>query len=178
MQPRETLANTNQDRNKELTEEQAARLTDMHACSCSTINQYRNYTLLQSKNTCIVDHITRVYINFFINTIYICRLHQNSGNLSSIRFQELDSFPGEIRVVTAEMAISSSFLVPEFASSHQIQMNRHHSRPEIEALLDHLQYVFVRKFPSLVRVHEHRKRIRDSNGIRNLLIKLRNFRYI
>lgn len=68
----------------------------------------------------------------------------------------LDSFPGEIWVVTSEMTISSSLLVPELASSHQIQINCHHSRPEVEVLLDQLQYVFVRNFTSLVSVHEHR----------------------
>ena len=47
----------------------------------------------------------------------------NSHSLSSFRLEDLDGLPGEIRVITAEVTISSSLLVPEVASSLQVKVD-------------------------------------------------------
>ena len=43
-----------------------------------------------------------------------------SSKNSSFRLEDLDSLPGEVRIITSKVTVSSSLLVPEVSSSQQV----------------------------------------------------------
>ncbi|KAL4576624.1 hypothetical protein LXL04_012721 [Taraxacum kok-saghyz] len=76
-----------------------------------------------------------------------------SSHSSSFRLQDLDSLPGEVRVITSKMTISSSLLVPKVPTSLQVKVNSHHPWPKVKVLLNQNKNILIRNSPSLSRCH-------------------------
>ncbi|BAT85742.1 hypothetical protein VIGAN_04332100 [Vigna angularis var. angularis] len=72
-----------------------------------------------------------------------------------IWLEDFHGLPSEIRIITSKMPISSSFLVPAVASSHEIKIDGNHSWPEVKLLLDQSQDILVWNLSRFVCVHKH-----------------------
>ncbi|KAK9061405.1 hypothetical protein SSX86_018586 [Deinandra increscens subsp. villosa] len=84
---------------------------------------------------------------------------------SSFGLESLDSLPGEVRIVTTKMTVSSSLLVPVVATPLEVKVDSHHPRPKVEVLLDKDKDFLIRDGSSLVCVHENRKWLSHTNSI-------------
>ncbi|KAL7119892.1 hypothetical protein ACP275_02G089700 [Erythranthe tilingii] len=88
--------------------------------------------------------------------------------LRLVPFERLHNLPCEIGVVPSKVTVRGGLQEPSVIAPLQVQVNRHHPRPEIERLLHNLQYLLIRNLPGPVGVDKHRQRLRHTNGVRHL----------
>ena len=69
----------------------------------------------------------------------------------------LHNLPGEVWVVPSEVTISCGLQEPTVTTPLEIQIDGHHSRPEVKGLLHNLEDFLVGNLAGSVCVHEYRR---------------------
>mmetsp|Transcript_19833 Transcript_19833/g.58928 ORF Transcript_19833/g.58928 Transcript_19833/m.58928 type:complete len:436 (-) Transcript_19833:199-1506(-) len=92
--------------------------------------------------------------------------HFASTVLSLLHLHNL--LPGEVWVVTAEVTVGRRLLVAPVAAAAQVERLGHHSRAEVEVLLDNLQRLGIRLGAGAIGVHEDGQRVGQADCVRDL----------
>uniref|UniRef100_A0A804N322 Uncharacterized protein n=1 Tax=Zea mays TaxID=4577 RepID=A0A804N322_MAIZE len=84
-----------------------------------------------------------------------------------VELEGLHHLPGEVGVVTAEVAVGGGLDEP-VAALLQVEVDADHPGPEVEVLLHDLEDLLVGDRAGAVRVDEHGQGLRHADGVRHL----------